>query len=594
MKFQRLTTSNDIIGLIDDINRCCKYVIIDTETDSEDPRKANLIDIQLSGLTEQEVFIFDFKWASSLYGLSPKLELVGHNYKYDAHVLFRHKVDLLDRSWKDTIIIGHLLDENRESYSLDSYVQELWKDNYKEKFWSKYKSYQESSEEDRLIYACSDIYYQRKLFEFQQASIKQQGLPESLITQSHSLQASLIRTEIEGICVDKDYLTNKGIEIKTELVELQPKLRQQVESEVTSVELELWDKDLSKYKTDRGRKGCVRPIFSFQSSKQLSMLLYEQLELPKQYNEKTKSISTDYESLLNLKEYHLIIDLIIRDRELQKTYGAYIEGTLDRMINERIYPEFRVNGTATGRISSANPNMQQLPKEGGIRGIYIPNTGNVVISADYSSLEVYISANLTKDPNLVRIVRDGLSMHDITAEGVGVPRDVAKQLNFAEQYGCGPGKVSKIVHKPLNVANEIHKRYWDTYSGQRDLMQWCAKQVDLGNPIVTAWGRRRRFEKKDRNKFDKAYRQAWNFLVQSTGADCTQLAYSIFDNHLRSSKKGRAWFPVHDEVIAEVKPEYAEEELKKLCLIMTEVGYKAKLDIPLKAEPSEPSERWSN
>lgn len=593
MRFERLASAELVQNLIDFHNSNSSYVVLDTETTSVNPREAKLIDIQLSGRDEDHAVIFSGEYRHLLRRLVPKVVLVAHNYKYDAHVLFLHGVDLLDRVWRDTILLGHLVNENRESYSLASYVEEISNDSYKD-FWEKYEAYEDASEEDKIEYGCRDVYYTRRVFISLSAAIDGDGIPSRLVEHVHRLQTSLLKTEIEGLKVDTDYLVSLGTRLKLRINEIEPEMRKLVRHQIGLWELQAYQKELDLRSSERGKAGVKWPEFNFASSTQLKWLLYTALGLPPQKNEKTKQISTDYDALEKIKEKHPVVALLQEYRDLCKVYTAFVEGTNERISGGRIYPEFRVNGTKTGRISAANPNLQQLPRSGGVRGIYIPNPGNVLISADYSSLEVYLAANFTKDEGLLKVVLGGLSLHDVTAQGVGIERQLAKTLNFAEGYGCSHFKVAKILGVSESKGMEVHKRYWQTYAGQKKKMDECNRFVDEGKPIVTPWGRRRRFEHIKRSPWDKAYRQAWNFLPQSTGADCTNRAYYLFDEHLRRTGRGRAWFPLHDEVIAEVKPEFAEEELKHLCEIMTKVGNEIGLDIPLKAEPSGPSQRWED
>ncbi len=405
MNFKRLQTFAEVSALIAWHNIHSEFLVLDTETTSTKPREAKLLDIQISGRIPEEAFIFDAVYAKELSHIEPTKILVAHHYIYDAKVLLRHGVDLLSYTWRDTLLLGHLADENRESYSLGSYVKEIWNDNYKEEFWSKYKTYEEAPEEDQKEYACKDIFYTGKLFRrLSEAS----NIPSSLVEHVHRLQAALLQTEIEGIKVDLEYLTEIGIKLKTEIERLKPLMRGKVELQCELWEMEEYAQELGKRKTDRGKAGVSRPEFSFDSTKQLGQLLYTLLDLPTQFDDKTRKPTTGGGALDKIKDLHPVIPLIQEYKQNQKIYTAFIEGTRERVENGRIYPEFRVSGTVTGRISHSNPNLGQLPKSGGVRGIYVPNDGMVLISADYSQLEVCLEANLTGDKQLARIFEEGL------------------------------------------------------------------------------------------------------------------------------------------------------------------------------------------
>ncbi len=597
MKFTRLHTASEVKDLLEYHNRNSEFIVLDTETTSVNPRLAKLLDIQISGKSEDEAVIFSADKAALLADISKSLVIVAHSYKYDAHVLFRHGVDLLSHTWRDTLLIGHLLDENRESYSLDSYVKEYWNDDYKEKFWETYKTYEEAPAEIATEYACKDIVYTGRLFRcFTPNSRDGNGLPDSLVTHVHRLQDSLLRTEIAGIEVDKEYLTNLGVDIKRRIDELAPKMRGCVKDEIEIIELQSWQKEIDKRQTEKGKARVPRPVFSFDSPKQLSTLLYGILELPEQRNEKTQAISTDYSSLERIKQDHAVVELIQENRELQKIYGTYIEGTLDRIENgtSTIYPEFRVAGTVTGRISHSNPNLGQLPKSGGVRGIYRPRAGSIFISADYSQLEVCLEANFTKDRALSEIFTKGLSKHDITARELGISRDAAKTLNFAMQYWCSHFKVAKLLGVSVDEAKDIWNSYWELYSGPRNLKAETDRMVNDGEPITTVFGRKRRFEKKKRAPWDSDYRQAYNFLIQSTGADITSKAFYLVSEWLQAGRCGRGLFTVHDELVIEADSDFSDAVESQILGTMVAVGNEIGLEIPLKAESSGPMSRWED
>jgi len=593
MTYQVLKTEVEVRELVGWHNQHSSYVVIDLETSGLDSFKDEIIDIQISGRTNETVSIFSGNLAHALCDLSARP--VGHNLRYDVTFLVRKgHAFALNWQYHDTMLLAHLENENRDSYSLDALIKEFYGEeaSHKEAFWAKYKNYQDAPEEERYAYGAADVALTGNLYRSLRHSLKGDGITDDFIEHVHRLQYALLQTEIQGVKVDIDYLTNLGVDLKSKIEDLRPKMREMVKYEADLVELQLWSKELSKRKTDKGKAGVKRPEFSFESSQQIQTLLYDHLELPEQYNEKTKQVSTDYASLEKLRDKHPLVGMIQDNRELQKVYGSYVTGTLERMKNGRIYGSFNVNGTVTGRISSSNPNLQQLPRSGGVRGIYTPDPGYVLISADYASLEIYLAANFTKDPGLLRIVLNGESMHDVTAAGLGIDRQLAKSVNFAEGYGCSHLKVAKLLGVSEEEGLKAHNRYWETYAGQKRLMDECAKKVDDGIPVVTPWGRKRRFDVRKRKPWDKAYRQAWNFLVQSTGADCTNRAFYLFSEHLTKTGRGRGWFVLHDEIIAEVKPEFAEEELQHLCRIMSDTGAEIGLEIPLKAEPSEPSIRW--
>jgi DNA polymerase-1 len=534
--------------------------------------------------------------------------LVFHNASFDLKMLSWAGIRLHDSfEYSDTLILSHLLDENGE-HGLGSLVLRYFNDDYKAQFWSTYKKAEDAPKEALAEYNAKDVHYTLRLSRLLHEELQRDGVPASLVEHVHRLQRSLLETEISGVAVDRDYLLERGVQLKTRIEKLLPEMRNLVSSEVEVIECDEWVREIEKRKTPAGRARVPRASFSFDSSKQLARLLYSELRLPEQRNEKTKAVSTDYDSLDKIKDQHPVIPLILEYREAQKIYGTYIEGTLERLVEGRIYPSFNVAGTATGRISHSNPNMGNMPREGGIRGLFVPDPDTVFISSDFSQLEVCLSAHFTRDKNLLRIVNDGASQHDITASSLGIERQQAKTLNFAMQYGCSARKVGKILGIPevkkqdpktgrwyWDAGPEAYKaydKYWETYAGQKRVMDECAKRVDAGESIVSPFGRRRRFEIKQRKSYDSAYRQSWNALVQGTGSDCTSRAFYLADAQLRAKGYGKALFTVHDEILIQAKEEHAEEAQKILLDTMAQVGVELGLTVALKAEGSGPMPRW--
>lgn len=591
MKFERLTTYEQVLAVIKWHSTHSYHVVLDVETTSKDARAAHLLDIQLSGTEEGHVVMFGAEHREVLLKLAPGVTLVAHNAKYDLHVLYRHGVNLLDRPFRCTVLMGHLVDENRESYKLDSYVRELYGSNYKD-FWEKYKSYEEAPEEERLEYGCRDVAYSAKLYERLREFLAQSTIPDSLVESVHNLQRSLLQTEIEGIRVDEGYLTEKGVEVKLQLDAIQPRMRELAKDEIEILELKMWLEEISEFKTDKKKASTVKPTFNFGSAGQLAALLYGRLGITPQHNEKTKRVSTDYDSLCKVVGEHPVVAEIQKYRDLSKTYDAFIVGIGDKIKSGRVHPEFRVNGTKGARISHSNPNLGQLPASGGIKGVFVPDEGYVFGEFDYGQLEVCVEAHLTQDRNLLSIVRDGVSKHDITAKSLGIDRSLAKTLNFAMQYWCSSHKVKSLLKCSDKEAELIYNKYWETYSGPAKLKAWSDKQIDDGKDLVDMFGRRRRFGVRKRRVWDKDYRSGYNFLVQSPGGQMTNNAFYVANNWLREKGMGKGVLTVHDSCLMSFKKGHEELCAKFVEQYMITEGLIAELTVPLKVTYSGPMERW--
>jgi DNA polymerase-1 len=568
-------------------------VALDLETTGLS-RTDKIISAAVTGPTAEDVAFFGPEMLHELLEAPAGLTWILHNAPFDLRNLTWAGVDLQGRyDYRDTLILSHLLDESGE-HGLGPLVKRYFNDDYKAQFWGAYKKAEDAPKAALAEYNAKDVSYTRRLYDLLQDSLGADGVPESLRLHVHNLQRSLLSTEIAGIAIDRDYLMQKGVELKTRIESLLPQMRTLVADEISIIECDDWVKQIDLRKTPAGRGRVPRPCFSFDSAKQLSTLLYGSLSLPEQRNEKTKAVSTDYDSLEKIKDRHPVIPLILEYREAQKVYGTYIEGTLERMVEGRVYPSFNVAGTATGRISHSNPNLGNIPRDGGIRGMFIPDAGNVLISADFSQLEVCLSAHFTRDANLLRIITEGVSQHDITANSLGIERSLAKTVNFGMQYGCSHFKVAKVLGVSNEKGKEAYDKYWETYSGQKRVMDECAAKVDHGEPIISPFGRRRRFESRKRPAWDSAYRQAWNALVQGTGSDCTSRAFYVSDQRLRDAGIGRALFTVHDEIVIQAKTEHAEEAEKILISTMEQVGCEIGLTVQLKAQGSGAMCRWED
>lgn len=592
VKYQVLRSEAEVRELINFHNQNSRYVILDTETTSKDPLVAKLVDIQLSGKTEDSAVLFGAEFAPLLLELCPNLILVACYAKYDQHVLFRHGVDLLSRTWRCTVLLGHLADENRESYSLESYVTEIYGGTRKSDFWDKYENYLDAPETERVEYACADIVETNAVYQHIAESLKAQEIPETLQEHVNRLSASLLRTEIEGISVDVEHLTNIGVKMKAAMEALDPQMRECVSTEINLVEMRLWSKRIAKYKTDAKKASTPKPEFSFSSPDQIKSLLYDVLELPIQYNQKTKAPSTDWDALQKLKDLHPFVPLFIQWREYPVIYNTFIQGTLEKMQDGRIYPGFKINGTKGARISHENPNMGNIPASGEVKGIFVPDDGEEFSEFDFSQLEVCIEAHLTQDKNLLAIVCDGASKHDITAHALGIPRPIAKTVNFAMQYHCGPEKVAKILGVSKQEGEYAWNKFWETYSGPKKLKEYTDKRIDDGLPLIDLFGRRRRFESKKRKPWDKAYRSGYNFVVQSPGGQMMNNACYKANELFRANKVGKVVLTVHDSGLISTKKEHTQIWAPKMAEIMINEGCLIGLSVPLKVSSSIGMPRW--
>lgn len=612
MHYLELSTEDQIRNIVKYHNDYSEYVVLDVETTGLDPNTDVITDIVMSGQELNSAVMFP---GSSLHVLTDlRKPLVLHNFKFDFKMALKQGVDLRSVGLlADTMLIDHLLDENNE-HGLDAIVRRRYNDNYKDVFWSEFKEYTAAPRFRQLEYACKDVIYTGMIYRASILECEETSIPQGLLKHVHSLALTLYDTEVSGIKLDLDYLSKMGTDLTQKISSETLAMRALVPNEIETIELDQYLVELDKRKTDKGKANVKRPIFNFDSVAQLGSLLYDQLELPIQLN-KQKKRTVDDAALERIENSHPIVGKIREYRGHQKVYTSFIDGSLKKMWNGRIYPSFNVNGTVTGRISSSNPNLQQLPKDGGVRGIYISDPGQVFVSADYKQLEVTLAAHFSRDKNLLRIVNEGASQHDITAQGLGISRAVAKTINFALQYGAGVQKVQKILGCSPKEAEHALNKYWETYSGLRDFVKQCHRTIEEGKPLISPFGRRRHFpsytsvkeqygsqgfysrtEDKFIYKRDLVWagyqRQAANSIIQGTGADCTSYSLYVADHALRALGIGKALFSVHDEIIMSCKESDVEECRDIVTNTMISAGRLIGLSVPLGVDCSQGMKRW--
>lgn len=568
-----------------------KIISLDTEYTEKNIRKANLLSISV-GLSQSTAGVFK---PSNLKAVTPILKsaeiIFTQNGAVDWFMLSKSGLELDRSKFIDAMLMDHLVDENR-LHGLGAMALRDFSDDYKNQFWGKYTAFNEAPYDEACEYemrdACYTFYEASKLY-------SEINNPQ-LIEHAHRLYWGLFDTEISGLRVDLDLMlkvqTDMGERIKTYL----PKLREEFSGYCNLWEMQKWGENIAKLKTEKGKTRVPRPEFSFTSDSQIRWLLYEALELP--ITEKTKkgAPKTDYDSIKLFSESVPELKTLVEYKDIKNIFATFVEGLLERVEHGRIYPSFNVNGTKNaGRISHSNPNMGNMPKEGPIRNFFLPEDGNVIIGADMEQLEVTVEANLTGDKQLIRIMTEGVSKHDITAEGLGIPRNTAKTVNFALQYGAQAKKLSQVLNCSLSEADYQFNKYWEVYAGVKALKDQIAKQVEDTGIVTTPFGRSKHFPREFKNRWDlaKAQRQGYSALIQGTGADMTNRATYMWAEHLKKTGLGRLWFSVHDEIVSEVTKSYSEQALIDIKGFMEEPNQVVKFKYPVKGKAYGPLNRWS-
>ena len=341
--------------------------------------------------------------------------------------------------------------------------------------------------------------------------------------------------------------------------------------------------------------------FNINSPKQLGDVLFNRLNLPKpvKYG-KGKTISTAVDVLENLATDHAAPRLVLEYRQLSKLKSTYVDAlpTLISPVTGRLHTTFDPTGTATGRLSSANPNLQNIPirTELGreIRAAFTAEPGHVLLAADYSQIELRLLAHFSKDPLLVEAFRRGDDIHTLTASQVfGVPplmvtpdhRRQAKVVNFGIVYGLSPFGLAQNLGIQQREARQFIEAYFEKYAGVRTFIDRILEEARQNQKVSTLFGRVRPIpdiNSKNPNLRGFAERTAVNTPLQGTAADLIKIAMLRIDEAVRDRQlRSRMTLQVHDELVFEV-PEAELDIMKSLVKEVMENAHP--LEVPLLVE----------
>ncbi len=320
--------------------------------------------------------------------------------------------------------------------------------------------------------------------------------------------------------------------------------------------------------------------FNILSTKQLGAVLFEKLGLPPQKKNKT-GYSTDSDTLEALKDRHPIVPLITEYRFVAKVDATFVEGLLRSIADDgRVHTSFKQCVTATGRISSAEPNLQNIPvrtAEGReIRKAFVASPGNVLVGADYSQIELRLLAHISGDENLIDAFNSGADIHRRTASEVfhtpfeevtKEQRSAAKAVNFGIVYGISDFGLAQNLGIPVKTAGSYIKRYFERYPGVQAYLKGCVADAKEKGYAETIYGRRRPMpELKSSNYNTRSFgeRVAMNMPIQGSAADIIKIAMVHVAKALRDAGlKGRLVLQIHDELIVDA-PEAEAEATKTL------------------------------
>jgi DNA polymerase-1 len=562
---------------------------IDTETTSQDPMRAELVGVSLSVRPGEAVYIPcghryigappQLSCETVLDRLRPLVEdskrvKIGQNIKYDWIVLARQGVDFSGPLF-DTMVASYLLNPTKRAHNLDQIALDFLgrKTITYEEVAGKGKGakcFSEVALEAAVPYACEDADVTLQARNAVSPRLEEIGVDNLMETVEMPLVPVLVRMEMRGVRVDTKLLAELSRTFERQLNALEGAIH-----------------------------GVAGEVFNINSSQQLSRILFEKLNLPVQKKTKKKTgYSTDVDVLTALAEEHELPAMILRHRSLAKLKSTYADALIG-LVNPqtgRIHTSFNQTVTATGRLSSSDPNLQNIPirtEEGReIRRAFLPEEGWRLLSADYSQIELRILAHCSEDPTLIRAFADDEDIHARTASEVfdvdpdGVTAELrrqAKAINFGIVYGMSPFGLSRQLGISQKMAKTYIEHYFARYPKVRAFLDRTVEESQKTRTTGTIMGRIRLLPEigsSNRNQRQFAERTAINTPIQGSAADLLKLAMIRVDERLRRENRRSAMIlTVHDELVFEVSP---EERAAVERLVKEEMEGVQDLRVPLK------------
>ncbi len=586
-EYQSVLKENELIAWAKKIEKC-KAFAIDTETSSLDTMTADLIGISLAcdegegcyipinhsyeGMPTQLSIDLIQKILGSVISKNQK-KLVGQNLKFDLPMLNRHGINITD-FLGDTMLMSYVLNSTGTRHGLDRMAQHYLNYEpmkYEEVVGSASKQINFAQVEISIatFYAAEDADITLRLFNHLNKMLADQPKLLNLLKDiEYPMLNSLIRVERNGAKIDAKMLSEY--------------------SDVLSIKIE----ELSKTAYE-----VAGEEFNMDSPKQLVEILYNKLDLPVLKKTPKGQPSTNEDTLQRLAEEFELPKTIIEYRGLAKLKSTYTDSLtkIQHPITKRIHTSYQQAVTSTGRLSSTEPNLQNIPiktPEGRkIREAFIAEKGNVLISADYSQIELRIMAHLSGDKNLTRAFKNNIDVHSATASEIfNVPlenvtpdhRRSAKAINFGLIYGMSAFGLTRQLGIPRNEAQAYLDTYFERYTGVKDYMESTKELAKKNLFVETILGRKLHVATiNDPNGLRRkaAERAAINAPLQGSAADIIKKAMIDVDQWIGVNNPDiKMIMQVHDELIFEVKKEFAVDALNEIVKLME---CSVKLKIPL-------------
>jgi DNA polymerase-1 len=580
------------------------FLAIDTETTSLTPAKAKLVGISLCAkpgragylplgheqardlLGDAKDTIAQMALAQALKILAPVLTdasvlKIGHNMKYDWQMLAKHGIRITPCD--DTMLISYVLDGGSHSHGMDALsLSILGHQPIKyEEVAGKGKSqvtFDHVPVLQALNYAAEDADVTLRLHKALKPRLAREGMAAVYENIERPLISVIADMELAGVKIDPAILKDMSADFAKRLTELEIKIQKAAGTE-----------------------------FNIASPKQIGEILYDQMQLPGGSKTKTGQWSTDVGALEELAaQGHQIVIDILEWRGLSKLKSTYTDALQDEMnpATGRLHTSYHMTGTTTGRLASSDPNLQNIPirTEDGrkIRRAFIADEGHVLLSVDYSQVELRLAAEMANVAALKQAFKDGVDIHTLTASQVfDVPLDQvtpdirrqAKAVNFGIIYGISGWGLAKQLGSDPGTANEFIKRYLARFREIQTFMEMRKDEARKNGFVKTLYGRKC-FTPNINAKIPAlkggAERAAINAPLQGTAADVMKIAMiKIPPAFIEARLKARMLLQVHDELIFEV-PEAELAQTSALVCRMMENAYQdingARIDVPLAVE----------
>jgi len=480
---------------------------------------------------------------------------IGHNIKFDIKFLKNYGFNI-DYNIFDTMIAEYCIDASHNILNMDDLAEKYL--NYKT---IHYKDIVKNTKKETLMdvpldelinYSGQDADITFRLYQHLNQKLEDNQKAKKLFYDIEiPLLKVLIDMEYYGVSIDKDYLNN---------------LSKQLESEIDDIHKRILD--------------IAGEDFNPNSTKQLAEILFYKLKLPVIKKTKTGP-STDVDVLNKLSYVHPIAGLLLDYRTLSKIKSTYSDALplMINLISNKIHTTYMQTGTQTGRLSSKNPNLQNIPVKtdigNKIRKAFVPTGDNILISADYSQIELFLLAELSKDKNLYDAFKNGEDIHirtamlifDKKAEDVTKEeRNIGKTINFSILYGQGAFRLSENLGISRKEAANFINIYFAKYSGISEYMESIREKCRKLGYAETLWGRKRTIpEINDQNKMVRANgeRIAVNTTIQGTAADLMKISMiKIYKKFKEEKLKSKIIMQVHDELIFDVVLEEKDKVIK--------------------------------